>query len=519
VLVTTVGAHFIASTNGGHKHSPPSGKDVATFCYTSGTTGNPKGALITHENLTSAMAGVIGSMPEIEVQPYDRHISYLPLPHIFERKVMAQVFLAGASVAFYRGDPTLLVQDFQACRPTLLAVAPRVLNSIYDKVHAFVLFHFCFYIVFRYYIILFSVSLFDSHFFELSPYVQIHNGINAAGGVKKKIFDAAVASKTAGLKNGGHFTHALYDRLIFNKIKAALGMDQLRFMVSGSAPLSGNVMVFFRCLLGIPIIEGYGQTEGAAAATVGHPDHMETVGHVGGPTASTEVVLVDVPEMGYLHRDTEHRGQECRGRGEICIRGPSVFPGYYRDEEKTREAIDDEGWLHSGDIGLWRLDGTLQIIDRKKNIFKLSQGEYVAPEKIENILLNSPLIAQCFVYGDSLQSCLVAIVVPDEEPLRAYLSSTADEKSLLLSKAPIEEICASQISNAAISKDIARVSQENGLHGFECVKAIHLEKTPFSVEADLMTPTFKLKRQQAQQRYEKEIAKLYAGLPPPASKL
>jgi long-chain acyl-CoA synthetase len=328
-----------------------------------------------------------------------------------------------------------------------------------------------------------------------------------------------VTAKTAGLKNGGHLTHAVYDRLIFNKMKTALGMDQLRFMVSGSAPLSGNVMFFFRCLLGIPIVEGYGQTEGAASATISHPDDMKTVGHVGGPTASVEIVLVDVPEMGYLHADTEHRGQECRGRGEICIRGPNVFPGYYRDEEKTREAIDDEGWLHSGDIGLWRLDGTLQIIDRKKNIFKLSQGEYVAPEKIENILLHSPLIAQCFVYGDSLQSCLVAIIVPDEEPLRACLSLTADKKALLLSKAPIEEICASHISNSVILKDIARVSKENGLHGFECVKSIHLEKTPFSVEANLMTPTFKLKRQQAQQRYEKEIAKLYAGLPPPASKL
>lgn len=296
-------------------------------------------------------------------------------------------------------------------------------------------------------------------------------------------------------------------------------MDQLRFMVSGSAPLSANVMIFFRILLGIPIIEGYGQTEGAAAGTIGHPDDMETVGHVGGPTASTEIVLVDVPEMGYLHTDTEHHGQACRGRGEICIRGPSVFPGYYRDEKTTREALDDEGWLHSGDVGLWRLDGTLQIIDRKKNIFKLSQGEYVAPEKIENILLHSPLVAQSFVFGDSLQSCLVAIIVPDEEPLRAWLSSTADEKSLLLAKAPFTEICLSQIANTAILKDIARVSKDNGLHGFECVKAIHLEKTPFSVEANLMTPTFKLKRQQAQQRYEKEIAKLYASLPPPASKL
>lgn len=198
-------------------------------------------------------------------------------------------------------------------------------------------------------------------------------GITAAGGTKKRIFDAALAAKTEGLKRG-HLTHALYDRLIFNKIKKALGMDHLRFMVSGSAPLSETVMTFFRCMLGVPITEGYGQTEGSAAATLSSLDDMSTVGHVGGPTACCEVVLVDVPEMGYFHTDTNHRGQPCQGRGEIWVRGPNVFVGYYKEEAKTKEMLDDEGWLHSGDIGLWTMQGQLQIVDRKKNIFKLAQG-------------------------------------------------------------------------------------------------------------------------------------------------
>ena len=224
-----------------HVHTPPSGNDIATFCYTSGTTGNPKGALITHTNLISVSAGMeeFGVLPDIS----DRHLSYLPLPHIFERVVQSQALLSGASIGFFRGDPTKLLEDIQACRPTMMPVAPRVLNKIHDK---------------------------------------IMFGMNAAGGMKKALFDAALKAKIEGLKEG-HLKHALYDALIFNKIKKALGMDCIRFMVSGSAPLSENVMMFFRCMLGVPICEGYGQTEGAAAATLSHPDDVSTVGHVGGP--------------------------------------------------------------------------------------------------------------------------------------------------------------------------------------------------------------------------------------------
>lgn len=249
-------------------------------------------------------------------------------------------------------------------------------------------------------------------------------GISSVGGFKKKLFDQALKTKAEGLKCGS-LKHTLYDRLIFSKIKKGLGMDHLRIMISGSAPLGENVMIFFRCMLGVPVVEGYGQTEGTACSSISHPDDITTVGHVGGPSGATEIVLVDVPEMGYRHTDREHRGKPCFGRGEICVRGPTIFKGYYKDEDNTREAIDGEGWLHSGDIGMWREDGTLQIIDRKKNIFKLAQGEYVAPEKIENVLCRSILIGQVFVYGDSLQSYLVAVVVPDEEPTRNWASSVA----------------------------------------------------------------------------------------------
>lgn len=469
--VEAVGAHRIDTQ--GFQHRPPSGKDVFTFCYTSGTTGDPKGALLTHENLIAAVAGVKDYFP---LTINDRHLSYLPLAHIFERIIMAQVYMEGGSIAFYRGDPLLLIEDLQACQPTLFPAAPRVLNKIYDKIQV---------------------------------------GIAAAGGAKKKLFDAAIATKTKNLLATGQLTHSFYDRLIFNKIKKGLGFGSLRVMVSGSAPLSKTVMNFYRIVLGTEVLEGYGQTENAACCTVSLPDDMTTSGHVGVPNAACEIVLADVPEMGYFHTDTNHKGQPCQGRGEILMRGPTVFKGYYKQPEKTRETIDEEGWLHSGDIGLWTEDGNLQIIDRKKNIFKLSQGEYVAPEKIENVIIQSLLIGQAFVHGDSLQSALVAVVVPDEEPIRSMLQASDPS----LAKASLAEICKSDTLKSVLMGEIKKIGKANGLHGFEIPKAIHLSDKPFTVEDGLLTPTFKLKRLQAREKFEKEIERMYAEMPKPKSKL
>mmetsp|Transcript_1600 Transcript_1600/g.2862 ORF Transcript_1600/g.2862 Transcript_1600/m.2862 type:complete len:678 (+) Transcript_1600:91-2124(+) len=465
--IEAVGAQIVPTD--GHKHKPPNPSDIATFCYTSGTTGNPKGALITHENIMSA----VGGMQDVPIFPNDRHLSYLPLPHIFERVVVAQMLTGGASIGFFRGNPLLLVEDIVACRPTIIPVVPRVLNKIHDKIMA---------------------------------------GMAAKGGLTEKLFTMGLQAKTLGLSDG-RLTHPFWDRILFHKIKKALGLDCVRLMVSGSAPLSPKVMTFFRCLLGVPVLEGYGQTEGSAAATISSPDDITSVGHVGGPTGCVEVVLFDVPEMGYLSTDTSHNGESCRGRGEICIRGPNVFKGYYKDEEKTKEAIDEEGWLHSGDVGLWTVDGNLKIIDRKKNIFKLAQGEYVAAEKIENCLNQSLLIGQSFVYGDSFQTYLVAIIVPDEEPVRNWAKGNIPNAET----APFSELCKNDELKQEIMSEIKRLSKLNGLHGFETVKAVYLEPEIFTAESGLVTPTFKLKRPQLKKHYEKMIEDMYSE--PPTSKL
>eukprot|EP00618_Florenciella_parvula_P031532 CAMPEP_0119467888 /NCGR_PEP_ID=MMETSP1344-20130328/1878_1 /TAXON_ID=236787 /ORGANISM="Florenciella parvula, Strain CCMP2471" /LENGTH=682 /DNA_ID=CAMNT_0007500301 /DNA_START=61 /DNA_END=2109 /DNA_ORIENTATION=+ len=459
-------------------HTPPAPLDVATFCYTSGTTGEPKGALITHQNLISACASV-KVLEFIEIGVDDFHFSYLPLPHIFERVVEVQVYAAGAAVGFYQGDTTKLVEDLVALRPTTIPFVPRILNRIYDK---------------------------------------ITGAVNAAGGSKKSMFDRAIKTKTENMRNG-KLDHWLWDRLLFNKIKTGLGLDRVRFAVTGSAPISPEVLDFFRCLLGINVLEGYGQTEGCAVCTITMPDDFSS-GTVGAPSPSVEIKLVDVADMGYLHTDQwhgdPHTGIPVQGRGEICYRGPVLFDGYFKQPEKTAETFDEGGWLHSGDIGVWTNKGQLKIVDRKKNIFKLAQGEYVAAEKIENVIAQSPLIAQAFVTGSSLESFLVAVLVPDEEVAAATLGLDTPSK--------LSAACADKSSPLCISimNDVLTLAKKAKLQGFEIPRAAHFEPVQFSVEEGLMTPTFKIKRNSVQDKYQSEIDHMYTtykAANPPKSKL
>jgi long-chain acyl-CoA synthetase len=278
------------------------------------------------------------------------HLSYLPLPHVFERVNQMVMFAFGGRVGYYQGDTLKILDDLVALRPTFFPSVPRLLTRVHDKIMA---------------------------------------GVNAAGGVKATLFHKALQAKVANLRQTeegkGTLKHKLWDSVVFNPLKKRLGLDRVEVILTGSTPLSDEVMSFLRAAFGVPVIEGYGQTESAAVATITQPDDY-TTGHVGIPLSSNEIALFDVPEMGYNSTDKKHGDIPCRGRGEICFRGVNVFKEYYKMPEKTAEALDQDGWLHSGDIGIWTVAGKLKIVDRKKNIFKLSQGEYVAAEKIENVL-------------------------------------------------------------------------------------------------------------------------------------
>ena len=248
------------------------------------------------------------------------------------------------------------------------------------------------------------------------------------------------------------------------------------------------------------MFEGYGMTESACVISKTHESDF-SCGHVGSPVPCCEMKLESVPDMNYTTKDAPYP------RGEVCVRGPSVFAGYYRAKDKTDEVVDADGWLHTGDIGLWLPGGRLKIIDRKKNIFKLAQGEYVAPEKIENIYARSKFVAQSFVHGDSLQPYLVAVVVPDEEVLIPWAKKNAHPHA-----GDFRRLCKDPVVLKTIFGSMKSVGADAGLKGFEQVRAIHLHDELFSVENGLFTPTFKLKRPQARDKFGREIERMYREL-------
>ncbi|KAL6757995.1 hypothetical protein V8C86DRAFT_1809130 [Haematococcus lacustris] len=441
-------------------HIPPKPSDVALLCYTSGTTGVPKGAVLTQNNLVASAAGTCSVLTAWGAG--DRHICYLPLAHIYERINLVTCVHLGSSVGFYSGNVLELLDDVQALKPNVFVSVPRLWNRIYDRVMA-----------------------------------QVRGG----SAITRALFERAYAYKKACMERGdlqGGRWGAFYDALIFSKIKAKLG-GEVKYMTTGASPISDEVMMFLRICFGATVLEGYGMTESSSAMSITRPDDT-TIGHVGAPLPHAEIKLVDIPEMNYLSSDLPHP------RGEVCVRGPAVFAGYHKDPVQTAEVLDTDGWLHTGDVGMWLPGGRLKIIDRKKNIFKLAQGEYIAPEKIENVYMRSPFVAQAFVYGDSLRAQLVAIVVPDVEVLLPW----AADRGL---GADLVTLCGNPHVKEAVFKSLQEEARVAQLRGFEQVQALHLHPELLTVENGMLTPTFKLKRPQAKTFFQNEIDAMYAAMP------
>jgi long-chain acyl-CoA synthetase len=306
-------------------------------------------------------------------------------------------------------------------------------------------------------------------------------------------------------KEYGILTNPFLDTLIFKDIRNILG-GRMRFMLVGSAPMDPYLMNFLQCALSCKIVEGYGQTEDCAGVLISS-QYDRVCQHLGGPGWNGEVKLVDVPELDYKSTDIDPETGISHPRGELCVRGPLLFKGYLDDEENTKKAIDEDGWLHTGDVAMILTEhgNAIRLIDRVKNIFKLQQGEYVAPEKLENALVDSKYVEQIFVYGNSLKNYLVSVVVPNRAKVVEFLNS----KNIECNKDNCHEYFENEELKKEILKDMETLGRKSDFKGFEIIKKVYLSPEPFTVENDLCTPTLKIRRHIAVKRFKEILDKLY----------
>lgn len=439
---------------------PPEPEDLCTIMYTSGTTGDPKGVMIMHKNILSEISALQRYLTYngVHQDEHDVFLSYLPLAHIFDRAAEEFYLSVGGTIGYWRGDMKGLTDDIAELKPTLFVGVPRV----FERIHGAVM-----------------------------------DKMKKAGCLTSMLFSFAVNHKRHYLNRGvpQHKASPLFDSLVFSKIKKALG-GRCRVILSGGAPLSPHVEEFLQVAMCAMVCQGYGLTETMAGACISMPDSHG--GNVGPPLPGVQLRLESSPELNY----------DALGyppRGEVLINGGIISKGYYKLESTTKEVLEPSGWFHTGDIGEITGDGVLKIIDRKKNIFKLSQGEYVAVEKVESVFGKSDLVDQVWVYGNSYHNALVAVVVPATGPLKDWAEEAGVEGE-------VAELCQKKEAEKAVLDAMVKTGRSSGLKGFEIVKAVHLEAKHFDVERNLITPTFKLKRPQLLKYFEKEVDEMYARI-------
>jgi len=413
--------------------------DVATMLYTSGTTGDPKGVMLTHDNVSS---NVRACTQELPIGRQDTTLSFLPLSHILQRMVDYLFFWVGCSIAYARSVLTV-IEDMQTVRPSVVVSVPRL-------------------------------------------YEKIYNGVRDVRGVKRSIVEWAldVADRAGRVRLNDReppaflaARYAVADRLVFSRVKAALG-GRLRFFVSGGAPLAQDLNRFFYSI-GLLILEGYGLTETTPVTNVNTPERFR-IGTVGPPVPGTEIRIAQ--------------------DGEILVRGRQVMKGYYNKPEATAEAIDPEGWFHTGDVGEIDRDGFLRITDRKKDLIVTAGGKNVAPQPIENRLKTSRYVEQAVLVGDG-RKFVSLLVVPGFPALEAWAAEqgiSVEDRRRLLEDARVQ---------AHMEHEVATHLRD--LASFETPKKIVLLADEFTIEDGSLTPTLKVKRRVVEERFAHAIDTLY----------
>ncbi len=412
------------------------GGDLATIIYTSGTTGTPKGVMLSHDNFVSNIVSISKGLP---ILSHDRSLAVLPLSHIFERAVF-YVLTANGVLVHYCSAFEQIANYLKEVRPTIMTAVPRLFEQVHHKI--------------------------------------VKKGMSA-GGMKTRLFEWSLEVGQAywGYKDRGERVpaglkakHVVADKLVFSKWRDGVG-GALRFFVSGGAPLSKKLSYAFWAA-GIPILQGYGMTE--ACITCANRPEDNKVGSIGRPFDGIEMKIAEMD-------------------GEVLIRGRNVMLGYYNNPEATAEALDSEGYYHTGDIGYTDVDGHFYITDRLKDLFKLSNGKYVAPLQVESLLKQSPLVAQAVVVGSGRKQ-VGALIVPDWEALKEEMKAAGADVSRRR-----EELAADTAFIKRVQKDAVLLTSE--LSDFERVKRVALLPREFSIDKGEMTPTLKIKRSVVDEKY------------------
>lgn len=423
----------------------PSPSDIITINYTSGTTGPPKGVVLTHYAAVAATGTALTLMPG---GPSDVYCSYLPLAHIFERLSEHGALWLGAAIGYFHGDILALVDDLKLLRPTGFISVPRLYNRFGGAVRA---------------------------------------ATTAQPGVKGALARHIVSTKTAALQHpdspDATNKHAIYDRIWGRKVASALGLDRARTMVSGSAPLDPSLQTFLRVVFGNRLAQGYGLTETYACGLVQIEGDL-SVGTCGAVVPSNEICLANMPDMEYLVTD------QPQPRGELILRGPTLFSGYYKNKEETEKCMLPDGWFRTGDIATVDSRGRFKIIDRVKNVLKLAQGEYISPERIENVYLSHlNFLAQAYVHGDSVQTFLVALFGVMPEMFAPFASKVLGRTIAATDLQAVAAACKNAKVRAAVVKEMDKVGKKNNFAGYERVRNCYLYLEPFTIDNELLTPT------------------------------
>ncbi|XP_074263667.1 long chain acyl-CoA synthetase 9, chloroplastic [Silene latifolia] len=450
----------------------PLSADIAVIMYTSGSTGLPKGVMMTHGNVLATVSAVMTIVPGLGAK--DVYLAYLPLAHILELAAENLFPAIGSKIGY--GSPLTLTDtsnkilrgtkgDASVLAPTLMAAVPAIL----DRVR-----------------------------------VGVRKKVDAKGGLSKRLFDFAYNRRLSAM-NGSWFgargpEKFLWDLLVFRKVRAVLG-GHIRFILSGGAPLSGDTQRFINICIGAPIGQGYGLTETCAGGTFTEYDDT-SVGRVGPPLPCSFIKLVDWSEGGYLVSD------KPMPRGEIVIGGPNVTLGYFKNEDKTNEVykVDENGmrWFYTGDIGQFHGDGCLEIIDRKKDIVKLQHGEYVSLGKVEAALVSSPYADNIMVHADPFHSYCVALVVASEHALQEW----ADKQGISFSDFP--DLCQKEETTKEVLGSLIKEGKKARLEKFEIPARMKLLWEPWTPESGLVTAALKLKREVIKKTFSNELTMLYS---------